>query len=227
MRAGETPPEALQVHGVAIGHYGIKNLTNLNEKISEGFYREVYRSNEFAVKRLRPHITKKLLFTKVRIPVSLYVLVRFAIRDLNKYEYKLYQSVISKMPSDLHKCFARVHKPIRDDKTSYSINELVLDDDGQISKTLLEYGKVNDKHFWSLINKVEKLFLQNHVYYLGISGYNICVKRRANGCLIPVLIDYKRIGIRTFWHQLPLYFPYFIRLKMRRRFQKVREDFRA
>ena len=204
----------------------IEILSNLNQKISEGLYREVYRYNEFAVKKTKLYIAKKLLFIKVWIPTSLYTLVTFAIRDLNKYEYTQYQSIISKTPPDLHKCFARVFKPIEDNKTSFSINQLVIDDGGQISKTLLDYGKVNDKQFWNMIDELEKLFLENRIYYLSIGGYNICVNRQVDGRLIPVLVDYKRIGIRTFWYQLLLYFPYFMKLKMRRRFQRLREDFR-
>ncbi len=203
----------------------IEILSNLNQKISEGVYREVYRYNGFAVKKAKRNITKTLLFIKVRIPTSLYTLVKFAIRDLNEYEYKQYRSIISKTPPNLHMCFAKIHKPIESNKTSYSINQLVMNDDGRISQTLLDYGKVNDKQFWSTIDELEKLFLENHIYYFSIGGYNICVNSQADGRLIPVLVDYKRIGIRTFWHQLPLYFPYFMKLKMRRRFQRLREEF--
>jgi len=203
-----------------------QNLSKLNEKISEGRYREVYRYNELVVKKPKPHIIKKLLFIKVRIPTSLYILVNYAIRDLNKYEYKQYESIISKIPSDLHKCFAKVHKPIINSKTCYSIQQLVIDHGGQISKTLSEYGKVNDEQFWSLIDELENRFLENRIYYFSIGPPNICVNKQADERLIPVLIDYKRCGIRTFWHQLPLFFPYFLRLKMRRRFQRLREHFK-
>ncbi len=201
-------------------------LVHLNEKISEGRYRDVYRYNELAIKKTKPHIIKKLLFIEVRIPTSLYTLVNYAIRDFNKYEYRQYQSIISKIPSDLHKCFAKVHKPIKNNKTCYSISQLEIDHGGQISKALSEYGKVNDEQFWSLIDELEKRFLENRIYYFGVGSSNICVDRQADGRLIPVLIDYKRFGIRTYWYQLLLFFPYFSRLKMRRRFQSLREHFK-
>ena len=102
----------------------IEILSNLNQKISEGVYREVYRYNGFAVKKAKRNITKILLFIKVRIPTSLYTLVKFAIRDLNEYEYKQYRSIISKTPPNLHMCFAKIHKPIKGNKASYSINLL-------------------------------------------------------------------------------------------------------
>ena len=201
-------------------------MRNLTEKISEGRYRDVYRYNELAIKIPKSHIIKKLLFIEVRVPASLYTLVNYAIRDLNIYEYKQYRSIISKVPSDLHKCFAKVHKPIKNNKTCYSISQLVIDHGGQISKALSEYGKVNDEQFWSLIDELEKRFLENRIYYFSVGSPNICVNRQADGRLIPVLIDYKRTGIRTFWHQLLLFFPYFSRLKMRRRFQRLREHFK-
>ena len=205
----------------------IEKHSNLNVKISEGAYRDVYRYTDFAVKKSKPHIIRKVLFVKVRVPSSLYTLARFAIRDLSDYEYKQYQSIISKIPADLHKCFAKVHKPIKNGKSCYSINQLVIDDDGQVSKTLFEYGAITDEQFWNIVDDIEKLFLAKKIYYLSIGPHNVCVNRQADGSLIPVLVDYKRIGIRTFWHQLPLYIPYFIKLKMRRRFQRIREYCRA
>ena len=203
-----------------------QNLGNLNEKISEGRFRDVYRYNDLVIKKPKHYKIKTLLSIEVRIPTSLYTLVNYAIRDFNKYEYKQYESIISKIPSDLHKCFAKVHKPIKYNKTCYSINQLVIDHGGQISKTLSEYGKVKDEQFWSLIDELEKRFLENRIYYFGVGSSNICVNRQADGRLIPVLIDYKRFGIRTFWYQLPLFFPYFSRLKMRRKFQRLREHFK-
>ncbi len=203
-----------------------QNLSKLNEKISEGRYREVYRYNELVVKKQKPHIIKKLLFIEVRIPTSLYILANYAIRDLHKYEYKQYESIISKMPSDLHKCFAQVHEPILNGKTCYSIHQLVIDHGGQISKALSEYRKVTDEQFWNLIDELENRFLENRIYYFSVGPTNICVNKQADERLIPVLIDYKRCGRRTFWHQLPLFFPYFLRLKMRRRFQRLRDQFK-
>jgi len=198
------------------------NLSKLNEKISEGRYRDVYRYNELVVKKTKPHIIKKLLFIE---PTSLYILVNYAIRDLNKYEYKQYESIISKIPSDLHKCFAKVHKPIINSKTCYSIHQLVIDDGGQISKTLSEYGKVNDEQFWSLIDELENRFLENHIYYFSIGPPNICVNKQADERLIPVLIDYKRCGIRTFWHQLPLFFSLFLKTEDAEKISKITRAF--
>ncbi len=200
-----------------------QNLGNLNEKISEGRFRDVYRYNDLVIKKPKHYIIKTLLSIEVRIPTSLYTLVNYAIRDFNKYEYKQYQSIISKIPSDLHKCFAKVHKPVKYDKTCYSINQLVIDHGGQISQSLSEYGKVKDEEFWRLIDELEKRFLENRIWYFSVGSPNICVNRQADGRLIPVLIDYKRSGMRTFWSQLLLFFPYFSRQKMRRRFRKLRE----
>ena len=200
---------------------------DLNEKISEGAYRDVYRYNEFAVKKLKPHIIRKVLFVRTRVPSSLYTLLRFAIWDLSTYEYKQYQSIISKTPADLHQCFAKVHKPIKAGKITYSIHQLVTDQDGQVSKTLFEYGGIDDEQFWNMVDDLEKLFLDKKIYYLSIGPHNVCANRQADGRLIPVLVDYKRVGVRTFWHQILLYIPYFIKLKVRRRFRRMREHFRV
>jgi len=204
----------------------IEILAALTEKIGEGTFREVYRYNNFAIKTTKSHFTKKFLFIEVLVPTSLYILITYGIRNLSEYEYKQYQSIISKVPPDLHTCFAKVYKPLSVNKACYSINQLVIDDDGQLSKTIAEYGKVSDDHFWSVIDELETLFIEKHIYYFGIGAFNVCVKLHADGRIIPVLIDYKRIGIRTFWHQLLLHFPYFMKLKIRRRFQEMREKHR-
>ena len=199
----------------------------LTVKIGEGAYRDVYRHTDFAVKRSKPHVVKKALFVKIPVPMSVYSLLRFGIRDLSQYEYDQYQSIISMTPARLHKFFAKVHKPIKNGKACYSINELVMDHDGQVSNTLFEYGKIEDEQFWKTLDDLENVFLDKKIYYLSIGPHNICVNKQAGGQLVPVLIDYKRIGVRTFRHQLLLYIPYFIRLKMRRRFQRMRKRFKA
>lgn len=204
----------------------IEILAALTEKIGEGTFREVYRYKNFAIKKTKSHFTKRLLFIKVLIPTSLYILITYGIRNLSEYEYKQYQSIISKVPPHLHACFAKVYKPLNDNKACFSINQLVIDDDGQLSKTIAEYGNISDEHFWSVMDELETLFIEKHIYYLSIGAFNVCVKRQADGRIIPVLVDYKRIGVRTFWHQLLLYFPYFMKLKMRRRFQGMREKHR-
>ncbi len=205
----------------------VEILRELTVKIGEGVYRDVYRYTDFAVKKSKPHVVKKALFVNVPVPMSVYSLLRFGIRDLNEYEYNQYQSIISLTPVRLHRCFARVHNQIKNGKACYSINELVMDHDGQVSKTLFEYGKIEDEQFWKTLDDLENVFLDKKIYYLSIGPHNICVNKQAGGQLVPVLIDYKRIGVRTFWHQLLLYIPYFIRLKARRRFQRMRKRFTA
>ena len=204
----------------------IEILGDLSEKIGEGTYREVYRYNEFAVKKTKTRVAKKILFIKIPFPTSLYTFITYGLLDLSEYEYRQFQSIISKMPPELHACFARVYEPLSRNDSCYSINQLVIDDDGQPSKTLVEYEKISDKNFWSVFDDLENSFLENRIYYMSIGAFNILVQKQADGRILPVLVDYKRIGIRTFAHQLQLYIPYFMRLKMRRRFQGVRETYR-
>jgi len=173
------------------------------------------------LKKQKPHIIKKLLFIEVRIPTSLYILANYAIRDLHKYEYKQYESIISKMPSDLHKCFAQVHEPILNGKTCYSIHQLVIDHGGQISKALSEYGKVNDEQFWRLIDELENRFLENRIYYFSVGSPNICVSKQADERLIPVLIDYKRCGRRTFLAPTAAFFSLFLKIEDAEKISKI------
>ncbi len=205
----------------------IDKLSGLTEIINESRYRIAYRLDEFAIKKIKSHISIKILFINVHIPTPLFTLFRFGIRDFNEFEYDQFQSVISRIPADLHTCFAKAYRPIKADNTTYSINQLVINDDGMVSKMLREYGKVNDKQFWSTIDRLENLFLVHRIYFFGVGCNNICVRQHADGRVVPVLIDYKRVGIRTFWHQLWLFLPSVKELKLRRRFDRLRKRYKS
>ncbi|MDE0597304.1 MAG: hypothetical protein OSB65_18840, partial [Roseibacillus sp.] len=204
-----------------------EQLAALNDKIREGSYREVYRNKNLAIKKLKKHVIKSVGSVKIRIPTRVYLLFRFGISDINKYERKWYDHIISKAPPEMHRCFAEVLAVKKVNGFSYSINQLVLDADNQPSKTLVQHGKIESSSFWKKIEELEQFFKKHSIPYFTIGGYNICVQRQQDGSCFPVLIDYKRIGIRTFWHQLPLYLKHFRDLKMERRFQKMRDQLKG
>ena len=131
---------------------------------------------------------------------------------------------------DFKKKTVTVDAPGQEDRPPSKIKSSAIIDEKlflQVSKTLFEYGGIDDEQFWNMVDDLEKLFLDKKIYYLSIGPHNVCANRQADGRLIPVLVDYKRVGVRTFWHQILLYIPYFIKLKVRRRFRRMREHFRA
>jgi len=204
-----------------------EQLDGLHDKIRNGGYREVYRYNDLAIKKLKKHVTKRFCGVKIRVPTRVYLLFRFGISDINKYERKWYDHIISQAPPELHRCFAKVLAVKKVNGFSYSINQIVIDADNKPSRTLSQHGKIESADFWEIIDRLEQFLKEHNIPYFTIGGHNICIQQQHDGTYLPVLIDYKRIGIRTFWHQLPLYLKHFRDLKMERRFQKMRNQLKG
>lgn len=201
------------------------NISDLHDKIHQGIYRDVFRYKDYAIKVMRPWIRKRFMGIGICIPTCLYTLLRFGIRDFNEYEFHKYKHLDAELPSELQSSFARILGVYEDDGRSYSVCELVTDANGQPSKTLLQVAKVSDANFWDRINELEQFFTVNDIAYLSVGGDNVCVQQLKNGDLHPVMIDYKRIGRRTFSHQLLLWFRPLLRMKMRRRFRSLKKKY--
>lgn len=204
---------------------GIDQLSLLHERIGETKYRIAYRWKSFAIKETKSHVPKRILGLHFRVPISVYTLSRFAIRDLSTYEHDQYLRIMSKTPDHLHEHFARVFAPFKAGDQVYAINELVLNHDGSVSKMLRSFGPIEDQQFWSDVAKLEQFLLKARIYFFGVGCNNIVVQEEAGGRLVPVLIDYKRIGIRTFWQQFWLFLPFVKKLKLKRRFNKIRHRY--
>jgi hypothetical protein len=209
------------------GLFGLspERLASLCEPIGETKYRIAYRYKNLAIKRTKSHVPKRVLGKEFRVPVSLYTMIRFAIANLSAFEYDQYCWLSSRIPKDFQHHLARAYPPVSANDHCYAVNELVVNDDGSVSKMLRSFGPTDDTRFWADIDRLEKLFLQEKIYFFGIGCNNICVREKADGRLIPVLIDYKRIGIRTFWQQFWLLLPGVKSLKLKRRFNKIRRRF--
>lgn len=132
-----------------------EQLAALNDKIREGSYREVYRNKNLAIKKLKKHVIKSVGSVKIRIPTRVYLLFRFGISDINKYERKWYDHIISKARPEMHRCFAEVLAVKKVNGFSYSINQLVLDPGNRPSRTLSQHGKIERADFWAVIEKLE------------------------------------------------------------------------
>mgnify|MGYP001822850454 CR=1 FL=1 len=205
---------------------GVHEIEGLSEKIGETKYRVAYRSGSYAVKKTKPFVPKRYFGLSFGIPTSLYTTLKFAIRDLSVFEYEQYLKVIAMTPPRLHEHFARVFSPLAVNGETFAINELVMNDDGSVSKMLRSFGPCNDQQFWQDMDRLEHFFLQAKIYYFGMGCNNVCVREQADGRLVPVLIDYKRIGARTFWQQFWLFLPFVKKLKLKRRFSKIRKRYR-
>ena len=196
---------------------------SLENRIGEGKYRVVYRHSDYAFKVLKPYVKKDYGPFHVKFPTSLYVKSKFGIIDFNKHEYDNYLGIISQVPEEMRDSFTQIFEVFYIDRKSISINELVINADGQISKTLRGHGPVKDPVFWERLQKLEDLFLSRNIPYFDIRDKNIAVKQSKDGHMIPVFIAYKRVGIRTYPLQLHLLTNCGISRRIKRRFLRIRE----
>ena len=139
------------------------------------------------------------------------------------YEYGNYLWVIGKVPEEMRGSFAQIFEVAKSNGKSISINELVVNADGRVSKTLRDYGPVSDPVFWERLQKLEELFLSKNIPYFDIRAKNILVKELEDGHMIPVLIAYKRVGIRTYPLQLNLLTKAGMSMRIIKKFLRLRE----
>ena len=108
-------------------------------KIWEWKYREVYYlnwENIYCTKKIKPYIEIKW----IKIPTILYTLLKFGIKDFNKYEYMWFQK-ISKIIDRKNLAIITL------DKDWNIRQELVKNYNWKISKNLFKYDNKNNLKF--------------------------------------------------------------------------------
>lgn len=194
-------------------------------KIGEGRYREVFRLGDQAFKILKPCVRKEYSFFHVDFPAELYTKYKFGIPDFNQFEYEVYKDFIKSIPEDFKGMFVHIHKVGRYGNRSFSLSDLVVDGNCEVSKSLLEHKPVEDQKFWERLDCMEEVLASRNVPILDIRGENIVVKEE-RGELFPVMIDYKRYGNKSYPMQVWLLSEQRLIGKMRRRFRRLREVYK-
>lgn len=195
----------------------------VTQKIGEGRYREVYCiDDEFALKLLKPIVGKNYFGVHVEFPAQLYTSFKFGISDFNRFEYDAYHNFSSRIPSELRSSFAHIYRAGIFHGRSASLSDLIVDEDGSVSRPLSEHGAVGDPLFWKRMDAIETMLLDEKIRLADVANHNIVVQT-VNGTHIPVLVDFKRYGRRTFPFQIWLVSERQLENKMRRRFQKMRD----
>lgn len=202
----------------------VKELS-LEEKLAEGGHREVYRVGDEAFKVVKPYKQKRYFGIRLQVPSWVYSLYKSGRMDYNVAEMENYLNIVDRIPSGLHDCFVALLRIQNHEGKKIIVSELVRDFDGTLSKTLSFYGQVNDPIFWQMIGELEKFFLDKDIPYFDIRRDNILVRKRANGELVPVLIDYERATIRAYPFQLNLLVRSERARKIKRRFSRLREKY--
>ncbi len=194
--------------------------------IGRGAIREAYLSEDFVLKVMQPNarINKKMHFHRVSIPTQEFVRNRYQIEDFNRYEFEQYRRLIQQVPANLLDSFARILGVKEVQGRSTSINELVTDADGSISRTLADNGPISEKEFWDRVDELEQFFLERGILHLGFDERNIVVRRKDE--VLPVIVDYKRMGKNVHPRTIGMLFSYGIRRKIKYKFRKVREKYK-
>lgn len=193
-------------------------------KIGEGKHREVFRLGDKALKILKLHIRKNYGLFHIDFPTNLYTKYRYGIDDFNEFEYRTYKKFIERVPPEFKDRFSRIYHAGRLDGRSFSISDLVVNSDGSLSKPLSEYDII-DSAFWRQIDELEEILASKEIPIMDIGGENIMVKE-ADGKMIPVIIDFKRYGRKTYPFQIWLFSEQRLISKMRRRFQRLKERYK-
>jgi len=194
-------------------------------KIGEGRYRKVFRVGNKALKVLRPFVRKDYGLFHVNFPTELYTKYKFGIADFNQFEYEMYHEFIERISPELRNKFSQIHEIGKSNGKSVSLSDLVVNSNGNLAKTLSQYGIVDNPDFWRQIDKLEQVLVHEEIPIIDIRGENIMV-REVDGESVPILVDFKRYGRRTYPVQIWLFSKQQLVKKMKRRFQRLRDQYK-
>lgn len=196
-------------------------------KIGEGRYREIYRiSDDIVIKVLKAKRTKSYGLFTVSYPTEVYTRRKFGVSDFNDEEYRNYCRLAGKIPISLRSSFSAVFGVVETcSGIRGSLAELVRDYDGGVSLPLNQGASACEGTFWERLQELEEFLVNERIWLMDIRGENLVVKRNYDGTSMPVFIDYKRIGSKTYPFQFLMRFESQIRRRMRRRFERLRRDY--
>ncbi|MEK6825963.1 MAG: hypothetical protein AABY00_04205 [Nanoarchaeota archaeon] len=190
-------------------------------KIGEGRYREVYSDGTHCYKVLKPVVRKQYtdevnVIMHVDYPAQLYTALKFGIWDFNAHELSIYQKMKKVVPEEHMNFIAPLERIETVNDMSALVSKLIRDENGQVSPTLAEYGRIQDAEFWDSLNAAYFEFEEQGFPLFNLNDTNIVIQTTAKG-IRPVIIDIKRTGLQTFPFQPWLFF----------REQRLRKTLRA
>lgn len=183
--------------------------TKLKEIIWTGNYRNCFsiENSTLCAKKLKP------------LQMKLWSLISHLFIDINQKEVDIYNS----MPKELQQYMPQTYY-IKDDLL---ISERPQDYDWWFSKTLYEYGKLENTLFWEHVQNIKNLILDNEFYLLDtLQWRNLLVRKISEDIYIPVIIDCKRLWWKSYPFQINLLFKNEKKKKINRIFQRLQNDFK-
>jgi RIO kinase 1 len=146
---------------------------------------------------------------------------KYGINDMLQYELDNHQAILGRIPQRYHKFFVQMHgiKQTANGQRAL-IMECVRNAQGKVAKNLEQNTeKLAPDFFQNLETLRTKVFLRYSIDHFGLACRNILVRDTSS----PVLIDFQNT-IKRYRYQFWLRFPFFIRQKMNRRFQRVYKE---
>jgi hypothetical protein len=184
----------------------------------------VGKNKEHIAKVPKKTTGKNYVFGKVSYPSAPYSLLKFGKANVNEAERENYEA----LPAVVRKEFTPDYRMIR----GVVVQERVMDFDGTPSLSMIEhekkFGKIDNKFFWEKIDQLKEIFTkeQEPLFNTFGDGSNIMVKKISETEWKPMLIDYKRLGRRSFPFQADLLLKDAVRNKFLRQFRRFEERFR-
>jgi hypothetical protein len=177
----------------------------------------------------RPDLCAKVLVSKRRFkggrpdPDTI-VSSKYGIPDFLEYEWANYQKIMAACPPDLRAHFVAIHGvEITTDGRKALIMDVVRDDQGRIAPSLAANTRALSPAFWDILDRIRReVFLAHSLDHFGIVRRNILVKTPEH----PVFIDFQS-GRERFRSQFWLRWPFFVRAKINRCFQKIEKEMGA
>lgn len=194
------------------------------QKIGEGTYRNTYfLDQEYCIKLLKNTHHKDYGFFTINYNTKTYVRAKFGIHEFNIFEYDQYHKFIKIVPEELAPLFEPIHSIISYNNNPAIIQRIVKNYDGSTAQPLNVTGKLSSSMFYDRLNQLESFFITQKIKFFNIKPDNILVKKINETDSIPVIYDFKRIGIRTYPFQFQLILNSFAIKKLKRRFARLKE----
>lgn len=146
---------------------------------------------------------------------------KYGIEDMLQYELDNYHFLMARVPEELKSHFVTI-EGLQTTACGRKalVMELVTDDTDGVAKNLDANTRPLSLTFFQALERIRRDVLLRHaIDHFGIACRNILVRNQ--NC--PVLIDFQNSAVRhrgQFW----LKFPFFIRRKVTRKFQRVYQD---
>lgn len=194
---------------------------------SKSRYRDVFLvgpDKDHVAKIPKESIKKKYPFGTIDYPSAPYTLLKFGKANINKADYENYEA----LPTVVRERFTASTRMIQ----GVIVQERVMNYDGtpavSVEEESREHGKIENVPFWKNIDELKDIFLSEERPLLGVfhKGSNILVKKTSADKWMPVIVDFKRLGARSYPFQPNLIIPNEVRNKFLRQFEVFEREYR-